>query len=170
MPLVWRAGLWRSSSKQPFVARRLAHCRARGDALVERLQRRPGRQVETHHRRPVGDRKKIAVSDRKTFADEAFAPFKLRGDVAEAFGEHGTGGRLDVVADRRIEQGAEMFVQLGSDEVEPLDRLVVLNGAGASCLLGAWSAMYWTMSGPSVNTEPSSSSSAGTYPLGLMAA
>src|SRR5664279_4782338 len=42
-------------------------------------------------------------------------------------------------------------------------------GAGASVVLPAWSAMYCTMTAPSVSTSPSSSRSVGTAPLGLIA-
>jgi hypothetical protein len=40
--------------------------------------------------------------------------------------------------------------------------------AGARPLAGTWSAMYCTMAGPSVRRWPSSNSSTGTWPLGLM--
>ena len=79
---------------------------------------------------PVGDGEQVGVGDSKAVAQQEGLALELLVDILEAAQQALAVQRLALFGHARVEQGRETLVQLGGDEVEPLDQAITRHRAG----------------------------------------
>src|SRR3984893_6102380 len=104
---------------QAFLGERFLHLGARGDPGLEGHQVVQAGEVHLMAVGPAQHGIEIAVSHRELLAHQIVAAGELLVDVFELAHDAVLEKGLHLVGDRRVEQRAEVLVQLGGDEVEP---------------------------------------------------